>query len=501
MLVSILSFGVTRHSIKGLDGAQDFHFVPMLEAMDESTMELILRALSTPYIAIATMDEDMSVIRVRRQIEKMKVTSAWICGYACGPTLSHGSVVVKREYALTKHPRWLLPDNWVATKSEKFTSALLVTPEEMRRDIRLSILICHLTGRAASLAKLLEKLKPQLGTTAEVIVDSDDGRKPVGDKRNDLLVRASGDYVAFVGDDDMVSDDYVSKIVKATESNPDCCGITGVIARHGYEPKTFIQSLRYKQWRERDGVHYRSPGQFCPVKRDIALKAMFPDGAFADREYSARLLLLLKSEAFIEGPIYFYTSGDLQPQEAVRVYGVKPKKSAYAPQAYGQASSIVPIRVYAHREKQKSPYVAQAYPEAQTYTPDAAHGPPQDHSGDEAWEDHKARLSEQQRESAESAAKDAEIRRLVTETIRKANVEFDSLAQVRQWPEHAVATWPKQFLRSVVSASFERHEKALIQKYCEPQVWQRIVTMCVHNHTMMVVMDGDIRRLISMVKP
>jgi len=40
----------------------------------------------------------------------------------------------------------------------------------------------------------------------------------IGAKRNQLLHRAKGDYVAFVDDDDLVSSDYVNKVLSAVST-------------------------------------------------------------------------------------------------------------------------------------------------------------------------------------------------------------------------------------------------------------------------------------------
>jgi glycosyltransferase involved in cell wall biosynthesis len=132
----------------------------------------------------------------------------------------------------------------------------------------------------------------------EIIVEGDAGEMTVGKKRNILLEKASGDYVCFVDDDDMVPDYYVSHILAAigTEwlsypvlnyvdvraeqnavvthhKNPDVVGLKGHYTVGDGKPQTFIHSLRYKEWKTVDGIYQRNPNHLNPVRRELALKA------------------------------------------------------------------------------------------------------------------------------------------------------------------------------------------------------------------------------------
>jgi glycosyltransferase involved in cell wall biosynthesis len=172
---------------------------------------------------------------------------------------------------------------------------------------RLSLLVCSLESRQRELRRLKSCLQPQLTDAVELLVNIDRGQKTIGQKRNELLEEASGDYIAYIDDDDLVADDYVEKVLAATASEPDCCGMEGIITFNGENPRRFVHSLRYREWFERDGVYYRNPNHLSPVKRELALKIGFPDKNYwEDRDYSARLLPLLHREVYIDGPIYYY---------------------------------------------------------------------------------------------------------------------------------------------------------------------------------------------------
>lgn len=175
----------------------------------------------------------------------------------------------------------------------------------------LSILICSSTGREAMLERLLEYLRWQMSSAprqVEILVESGDA--PTGVKRNRLLERSVGNFVAFVDDDDWVCHDYVKRIIEAVETNPDadCVELTGVITSNGERPEVFHHSVEHDKWETVDGRHLRYPNHLNPVRRELALQAGFPPVSYVeDRAYSDKLRPLVKTEAKIgPEPLYFY---------------------------------------------------------------------------------------------------------------------------------------------------------------------------------------------------
>ncbi len=174
---------------------------------------------------------------------------------------------------------------------------------------KLSVLICSLYNRKISLDKLLERLVPQMNNRTEVIVASDNGELSIGAKRNKLLGVSNGEYVCYIDDDDMVSNDYISKILTALESKPDCVGIEGIITVNNQNPKKFFHSIKYQVWEEKDGIYLRYPNHLNPIRKTLAMQVKFPEKNHGeDSDYSTRIKPLLKTEVYLEGPIYFYNS-------------------------------------------------------------------------------------------------------------------------------------------------------------------------------------------------
>lgn len=173
----------------------------------------------------------------------------------------------------------------------------------------LSILICSLQSRNPQLVQLLHHLNKQIeGKPVEILTNVDNRQKTTGKKRQELLQQAQGRYVIFIDDDDTVPDYYIDEMLIACASDCDCVAINGVMTTNGqHETKWFI-SKDHQNKDVREGnkmVYYRRTNHITAVKREIALRAGFPDKSNAeDKYYSDRLVL--RTEFKIEKPMYTY---------------------------------------------------------------------------------------------------------------------------------------------------------------------------------------------------
>jgi glycosyltransferase involved in cell wall biosynthesis len=96
--------------------------------------------------------------------------------------------------------------------------------------MKLSILIPTLYERIDKLCELKASLFGQIMSNkvsdiVEVLELADNRQKTTGAKRNILLNMAKGDYIAFIDDDDAISNDYIKLVLKAIETNPDVIGM------------------------------------------------------------------------------------------------------------------------------------------------------------------------------------------------------------------------------------------------------------------------------------
>jgi hypothetical protein len=182
----------------------------------------------------------------------------------------------------------------------------------------LSILIPTLESRREQFSALRAALEGQiarcgLSGRVEVVSLCDDGSIPTGAKRNDLVARARGEYVASVDDDDLVSDCYVELISAALKASPgmDCVGITGEITYRGIHLRSFCASTRNSDYRTENGVVLMPANHLNPIRREIALRYAFePVWRQEDSDWALRLgrAGALRTETFIAAPVYHYRS-------------------------------------------------------------------------------------------------------------------------------------------------------------------------------------------------
>lgn len=150
----------------------------------------------------------------------------------------------------------------------------------------------------------------------EVLYDNrPKGSVTIGQKRNDLLEKADGEWVVFVDDDDSIPGHYVDRVCKALLAySPDCVGYKIACTFKDIQGK-FVRSAIakvsrvYEDWYEnKDGFDYAQMIYHKnPVRKALAMQVKFPDQSFAeDYDYAKRLKPLLKTEAFIDDYLYYY---------------------------------------------------------------------------------------------------------------------------------------------------------------------------------------------------
>lgn len=180
--------------------------------------------------------------------------------------------------------------------------------------IKLSILIPTIIGREKFYDNLILSLQNQyFGNEVEICTEKDNRERPIGEKRNLLLQKANGEYVAFIDDDDDVSENYIKLLLEGINKDADCCSLRGIITTDGVDPRIFEHSLKYKDWRTNsdaaDVKYERPPNHLNCIKSEIAKQFKFPETYHGeDHVWSMDLQKsgLLKTEHYINDVIYFY---------------------------------------------------------------------------------------------------------------------------------------------------------------------------------------------------
>ena len=179
----------------------------------------------------------------------------------------------------------------------------------------LTIGIPSLHERKDSLNALLGHINTitdkKYSNDVEIIVNVDDGAKTVGQKRNEILEQATGTFICYVDDDDMIDEEYVNLIISTIKENPDldCIGFTGMYYVNGTPTMLFKHANEYGGHYKEEGVQYRPVNHLNPVRTILAREIKFPEKNFGeDSDYCDRLNEsgMLKNEVIIDKVMYHY---------------------------------------------------------------------------------------------------------------------------------------------------------------------------------------------------
>jgi len=185
-----------------------------------------------------------------------------------------------------------------------------------KKDKLLTIGILTLPQRKEKLNNLLNILEitcpVEYKDRLEIIISEDNKEKTVGEKRNQVLDAATGKYVCFIDDDDIVSKWYLSEILMILDSNLyDGVGFWGTYYVSGQPMMQFNHANSNQGNFKKDGRQYRPLNHLNPIRTEIARKIRFPEKNFAeDSDYCDRLLeskLITKEYTFdIDKIMYHY---------------------------------------------------------------------------------------------------------------------------------------------------------------------------------------------------
>lgn len=199
-----------------------------------------------------------------------------------------------------------------------------------------SILIASIEHRADKLKRLLDVLMPQVKDAegVEVLIYRDNLEASIGYKRQHLVESSTADYVSFIDDDDLVSDDYVAKVTAALAESPDYVGFRQRYTKDGVEQLPVFHSLQYKGgWRSDNEGFYRGITHFNPIRRELALLVSFEGDHGEDERWSQRLEATgrVESEVFIDEELSMHeessSDGFATPREPLIKHPPKTKRA------------------------------------------------------------------------------------------------------------------------------------------------------------------------------
>jgi len=223
---------------------------------------------------------------------------------------------VEENYALAHEYARPFSDRVRDAIMEKLPPPIEVETKVEESKYALSVGIVSLKKREDLLNRLLSRMKdktpPEIMERVEVLINVDEGAKPVGQKRNEILSRATGKFICFIDDDDLVSENYLTTMVHAIDSTPklDCIGFTGMFYNDDQPKMMFKHANMYRgNYKDSDGTQYRPANHLNPVRTEIAKKIGFPEKNFGeDADYSDKLLTsgLINDEIIVDGEVMYH---------------------------------------------------------------------------------------------------------------------------------------------------------------------------------------------------
>lgn len=195
----------------------------------------------------------------------------------------------------------------------------------------LSILIPTVKGREIQLDRLIEYLLKQKSDEVEIIVLKDNKEMTIGEKRNKLYQMANGEYSIQIDDDDLVAPDFITKVLTALETKPDCVCYFEKVIYNGIT-KVSCHSNDFADWGEnyKEGdnfYHYiRTPFFKDVIKTDICKAVPVQHIRYAEDIQWARDLKksgLIKTEVFINDYLYYYSYTNQTESQMRERYGIK----------------------------------------------------------------------------------------------------------------------------------------------------------------------------------
>lgn len=173
-------------------------------------------------------------------------------------------------------------------------------------DVRWTIGVLTVRQREGLLARLLNRLQPQIGKRDIEIIIADQEDWNIGDKRQWCLDRARGEYFNFIDDDDLVPFNYVERIYPLLDGI-DYIGFQLQYYHDGVAWKPTFHSLSY-------GVHcieadetafYRGVSHLNPMRTEIARTGRYDNTGYGeDNRWCAQVNPV--TEHYIDEVMYEY---------------------------------------------------------------------------------------------------------------------------------------------------------------------------------------------------
>ena len=167
-------------------------------------------------------------------------------------------------------------------RSQATNSAATTTESSKSMNPTLSILTPAIWNRES--AKFLAAaISEQIGSApVEHLVLFDNRARSIGAKRQSLVDIARGEYIAFVDDDDDVSEDYVARLLEATKTRADVITFRQRAIYNGLESEVHFGINNQDGPFNPGGITLRAPWHVCAWKRERVQGCLFLEANYSE---------------------------------------------------------------------------------------------------------------------------------------------------------------------------------------------------------------------------
>lgn len=116
----------------------------------------------------------------------------------------------------------------------------------------------------------------------EHLIFCDNKRRSIGAKRQALADIARGEYIAFVDDDDDISDDYVASLLAATQTGADVITFRQRAIYNGRESEIVFGINNPEEQFNDNGITLRAPWHVCAWKRELVAGCLFGESNYKE---------------------------------------------------------------------------------------------------------------------------------------------------------------------------------------------------------------------------
>jgi glycosyltransferase involved in cell wall biosynthesis len=150
-----------------------------------------------------------------------------------------------------------------------------------------SVLIPTIPGRERSLHLLLDSIREKIArlcpwVRVEICVSFDNRENSIGTKRQELLKRATGKYLAFIDDDDTITDEYIEDLSNCIQQDCSVMRIRGRMDKYTFVHTVDTKITDMMATKDDPPVFQRPPNHLNPMYADIAKLVSFKNAVYGE---------------------------------------------------------------------------------------------------------------------------------------------------------------------------------------------------------------------------